>query len=95
MSAINFNAIVRTYSSHLTANHFSFTAMLRSKKIDKSLLTSPTSGFFQEKCLSLGVPPGPLVAELKSGRDVVLDDGTPVRALDVMEDSTEADHVRV
>lgn len=48
---------------------------------------------FQEKCLSLGVPPGPLVAELKSGRDVVLDDGTLVRSSDVVEDSTNADQV--
>ncbi|XP_037522985.1 ribonuclease Z, mitochondrial [Rhipicephalus sanguineus] len=37
-----------------------------------------------EKCVSFGVPPGPLLGELKSGRDVTLPDGTVVKSRDVV-----------
>ena len=47
-----------------------------------------------EKCIKLGVPSGPLLGELKSGRDVVLDDGTLVRAADVVDASSETPQVR-
>ena len=46
-----------------------------------------------EKCVSLGVPPGPLLGELKAGRDIVLDDGTVVKASDVVDASTEKPQV--
>jgi len=59
-----------------------------------ALPVSKTRCYFQEKCLSLGVPPGPLVAELKAGREVVLDDGTLVGPTAVFEDSTDAAQVR-
>ena len=36
-----------------------------------------------EKCVSLGVKPGPLLGKLKSGRNVVLEDGNIVRSADV------------
>ncbi|KAK3890834.1 hypothetical protein Pcinc_005239 [Petrolisthes cinctipes] len=36
-----------------------------------------------EKCVSAGVPPGPLLGELKGGKDVTLPNGTIVRAADV------------
>ncbi|XP_037093726.1 ribonuclease Z, mitochondrial-like [Pollicipes pollicipes] len=36
-----------------------------------------------DKCVSLGVQPGPLLGQLKSGRDVVLEDGRVVRSEDV------------
>lgn len=37
-----------------------------------------------EKCVNLGVPPGPLLGELKSGRDVTLPNGTLVKSSDVV-----------
>ncbi|KAL1472917.1 hypothetical protein MTO96_022692 [Rhipicephalus appendiculatus] len=37
-----------------------------------------------EKCVSFGVPPGPLLGELKSGRDVTLPNGTVVKSRDVV-----------
>lgn len=36
-----------------------------------------------EKCVELGVPPGPLLGRLKSGRDIELKDGSIVKADDV------------
>ena len=36
-----------------------------------------------EKCVSMGVKPGPLLGKLKAGQDVVLEDGTVVRSTDV------------
>ena len=36
-----------------------------------------------EKCVSLGVKPGPLLGRLKAGHNVVLEDGTIVRSADV------------
>lgn len=36
-----------------------------------------------EKCVSAGVPPGPLLGELKSGKDVILPNGSVVKAADV------------
>jgi ribonuclease Z len=36
-----------------------------------------------EKCVELGVPPGPLLGKLKSGKDVTLHNGTLVRSIDV------------
>lgn len=38
-----------------------------------------------EKATALGVPKGPLLAKLKSGEDVTLDDGTVVNSSDVTE----------
>lgn len=38
-----------------------------------------------EKATALGVPKGPLLAKLKSGEDVSLDDGTVVKSSDVTE----------
>lgn len=46
-----------------------------------------------EKCVQLGVPPGPLLGELKAGRDVVLDNGNVVKAADVVDASTETPQV--
>lgn len=40
-----------------------------------------------EKAIQLGVPKGPLLARLKSGQDVVLDDGQIVHSKDVTENS--------
>jgi len=40
-----------------------------------------------EKAIKLGVPKGPLLARLKSGQDVVLDDGQIVHSKDVTENS--------
>lgn len=37
-----------------------------------------------EKCVSMGVPPGPLLGDLKSGKDVTLPNGTVVRSADVV-----------
>lgn len=37
-----------------------------------------------QKCVSFGVPPGPLLGELKSGRDVTLPNGTVVKSSDVV-----------
>jgi ribonuclease Z len=37
------------------------------------------------KAMALGVPKGPLLAKLKSGEDVVLEDGSTVRSKDVTE----------
>jgi hypothetical protein len=48
----------------------------------------------QQKCLSLGVPPGRLVVELKAGREVVLDDGTLVKPADVIETNSSNSQVR-
>ena len=48
-----------------------------------------------EKCIKLGVPAGPLLGELKSGLDVVLDDGTVVKAADVVDSSSEAPQVEM
>ncbi len=42
-----------------------------------------------KKCIEMGVPTGPLLGELKLGRDVVLDDGTVVKAAEVLDASTE------
>jgi len=42
-----------------------------------------------QKCVEMGVPTGPLLGELKLGRDVVLDDGTVVKAAEVLDASTE------
>lgn len=36
-----------------------------------------------EKCVELGVPPGPLLGRLKSGKDIELKDGSVVKADDV------------
>ncbi|CAN7994546.1 unnamed protein product [Ixodes pacificus] len=36
------------------------------------------------KCVDLGVPPGPLLGELKNGRDVTLPNGTLVKSTDVV-----------
>lgn len=36
-----------------------------------------------EKCVEKGVKPGPMLGQLKNGHDVVLPDGTLVRAKDV------------
>ncbi|XP_018335191.1 ribonuclease Z, mitochondrial isoform X2 [Agrilus planipennis] len=38
-----------------------------------------------EKCVQYGVPAGPLLGKLKSGNDVLLEDGTLVRSVDVCE----------
>jgi hypothetical protein len=46
-----------------------------------------------EKCVKLGVPAGPLLGELKAGRNVVLKDGTVVNAADVVDASTETPQV--
>ena len=40
-----------------------------------------------DKCVELGVPPGPLYGELKAGRDVTLDSGKVVRPFDVLDDA--------
>ena len=40
-----------------------------------------------DKCIELGITPGPLLGELKAGRDVTLDNGMVVRSIDVMEDA--------
>ncbi|CAN7992883.1 unnamed protein product [Ixodes hexagonus] len=37
-----------------------------------------------EKCVNLGVPPGPLLGELKNGRDITLPNGTLVKSSDVV-----------
>lgn len=37
-----------------------------------------------QKCVNFGVPPGPLLGELKAGRDVTLPDGTVVKSSDVV-----------
>ena len=42
-----------------------------------------------QKCIEMGVPTGPLLGELKLGRDVVLDDGTVIKAAEVLDASTE------
>ena len=44
--------------------------------------------------MSLGVPPGRFVGELKAGRDVVLDDGTLVKSSDVFETNSVQAQVR-
>lgn len=36
-----------------------------------------------EKCVERGVPPGPLLGQLKSGKDITLNDGTVVKSEDV------------
>lgn len=36
-----------------------------------------------EKCVAAGVPPGPLLGQLKAGNDISLEDGTVVRSADV------------
>ena len=41
-----------------------------------------------EKCMALGVPPGPLLGELKAGRDIILDTGVKVRSTDVLEEES-------
>lgn len=38
-----------------------------------------------DKCVKYGVPPGPLLGELKSGQDVTLKSGVVVKAKDVCE----------
>ncbi|XP_044272419.1 ribonuclease Z, mitochondrial isoform X2 [Tribolium madens] len=38
-----------------------------------------------DKCVSFGVPPGPLLGRLKSGQDVILANGNVVKASDVCE----------
>jgi ribonuclease Z len=48
-----------------------------------------------DKCVELGVPAGPLLGDLKAGKDVVLDDGTVVKAADVVDASTETPQVVV
>ena len=48
-----------------------------------------------KKCLEMGVPAGPLLGELKAGRDVVLDDGKVIKAADVVDASTENPQVRL
>jgi len=47
-----------------------------------------------DKCIKLGVPAGPLLGELKSGRDVVLGDGTVVKAADVVDSTSETPQVK-
>ena len=47
-----------------------------------------------KKCLEMGVPAGPLLGELKAGRDVVLDDGKVIKAADVVDASTETPQVQ-
>jgi ribonuclease Z len=41
-----------------------------------------------DKCMELGVPPGPLLGELKAGRDVVLEGGKTVRSEEVMGEAS-------
>ena len=41
-----------------------------------------------EKCVELGVPPGPLYGELKAGREVTLDSGEVVMPSDVLDDAS-------
>lgn len=38
-----------------------------------------------EKCLDRGVPPGPLLGQLKNGNDIVLPNGTTVLSSDVRD----------
>ncbi|XP_017000181.2 ribonuclease Z, mitochondrial [Drosophila takahashii] len=42
------------------------------------------------KCVEKGVPPGPLLGQLKNGKDITLPDGTVVRSADVTEASETA-----
>ncbi len=46
------------------------------------------------KCVEMGVPAGPLLGELKAGRDVTLEDGTVIKAADVLSASEETPQVR-
>ncbi|MGR6897388.1 ribonuclease Z [Rummeliibacillus sp. BSL5] len=39
-----------------------------------------------DKAVALGVPKGPLLGRLKNGEDIVLEDGTVVRSIDVTEE---------
>lgn len=38
-----------------------------------------------EKCVKMGVRPGPILGKLKAGQDVELENGTIVRSTDVCE----------
>lgn len=38
-----------------------------------------------DKCVQKGVPPGPLLGLLKTGRDITLNDGTIVKSSEVCE----------
>lgn len=39
-----------------------------------------------QKAIALGVPKGPLLGRLKAGQDIVLEDGTAVRSVDVLSE---------
>ena len=64
------------------------------KPIDQTVVAyvvncKPKAGKLQiDKCVALGVTPGPLLGELKAGRDVMLDNGEVVRSVDVLDDES-------
>ncbi|CAG5092791.1 Similar to RNaseZ: Ribonuclease Z [Cotesia congregata] len=48
-------------------------------------LTDLVGSLNVEKCVDFGVPPGPLLGQLKSGKDITLENGNIVKSLDVVD----------
>ncbi len=58
-------------------------------------LHGPPGNLSAKKCFEAGVPPGKLFAELRDGRDVVLEGGRVVRSRDVMSEEFPTQKVLV